>query len=155
MNITPELAADLETLKSLVILRSQLESKISDTFPEIRQQIADLQIQLDAATVDERAELLAATQYEEQVREKITAQIDAMWQERWAALGQGQQVDPLEFPEWLTVMRVQTVEITHENLVPAEFKTVDLKKIKASGLDVPGSRVTVKPAIKVLKGKIK
>lgn len=153
--MTPELDVELDTLKDLVLLRARLEKKIAETLPEVRQQVSDLQAQLDAATVDERAELLAATQYEEQVREKITCLIDAMWQERWAALGEGREVPAADFPAWLTVMRVQSVEITHENLVPAEFKICDLKKIKSAGLDVPGTKVTVKPAIKVLKGKIK
>lgn len=145
---------DLATLRELVLLRTRLEAQIAATLPDVRAQIKTLQDQLDSATVNERAELLAATQYEEQIRANVSAAIENAWADRWAALGRGEDVPPLPLPSWLVAKKVTRVTVSDENLVPAEYRTIDLKAIKAAGVDVPGTSVTVGASISVLSKKI-
>jgi hypothetical protein len=150
-----DLEKDIATLKDLVLLRQRLEAKVAATLPEVRAQVVELQAKLDAATVDDRAELTAAKQYEDQIRERVSKAIGEAWQSRWESLSHGVSAPALELPSWLQARRLRAVEVTDESLIPAEHKSVDLKSILNAGVDVPGSRVIVKASVSVITKELK
>lgn len=145
---------DVETLREVVIVRLALERRIAETLPDVRQQIAELQAQLDDATSTDRVELLAMSQYEDLLRKKVAAAVEEAWAARYDQLGGGQETSPLELPPWLRTRRSTVVEIEDEDAVPNEYKRADLKAIRSAGVAVPGTRASLKAVIEVVKGKL-